>query len=80
METLVMNMATHVKFDAFRLKNAKDQVNTFLKKLDVTQDIFVELDFQVCGPKPNYVMCFKRPWRWKPIFFFKQPKCFILKH
>ncbi len=56
-----MNMATHVKFDAFRLKNAKDQVNTFLKKLDVTQDIFVELDFQVCGPKPNYVMCFKRP-------------------
>jgi hypothetical protein len=61
METLVMNMATHVKFDAFRLKNAKDQVNTFLKKLDVTQDIFVELDFQVCGPKPNYVMCFKRP-------------------
>ncbi len=56
-----MNMATHVKFDAFGLKNAKDQVNTLKNKLDVTQDIFVELDFQVCGPKPNYVMCFKRP-------------------
>jgi hypothetical protein len=81
MVTLVMNTATYVKFDAFGLKNAKDQENTSFCNLDLDPIFF-------CGGRlsnlvaPNQIMsCVSKDHdNGNQILFLKQPKCFILKH
>jgi hypothetical protein len=62
MVTLVMNMPTHVKYNAFGLKNAKDQENTSFCNLDLDPRFICGGRFSsLVAPKPNYVICFKRP-------------------
>lgn len=80
METLVMNMATHVKFDAFGLKNVEDQKNTLFFNLNVDPRYFCGARFSNLAAPKQIMSCVSKDHDdGNQIFFLKQPKCFLLK-
>jgi hypothetical protein len=80
METLVMNMATHVKFDAFGLKNAKGSNQHLLKIYRCDPRYFCGARFSSLWPKTKLCHVFQKTMTMGTNCFLKQPKCFLLKH
>ncbi len=75
-----MNMATHVKFDAFGLKNVEDQKNTLFFNLNVDPRYFCATRFLSLVAPNQICHVFQKTMMMGTKFFFETIKMFSTKN